>query len=90
MWVSTRLISQIQDMCGQNINIKKLISQITIKILEYHTSANLTEPKNIYIKSTEKLIEDECYQVDMSQSNSKTLNFRKKISFHIMRFCFQF
>ena len=73
-----------------NIKIKKLNSQSTIKILEHHASADSTEPKNIYIQSTEKLVEDECYPVDMPQSNSKTLNFRKKISFHIMSFCYQF
>ena len=92
---SSRLVSQVNMMAGQNVRKKYLMCQIPIKILERHAIPNssLNNLKIYLSKVCRKLVKDELYVWCSYLANTAVLNiysnFQQKISLQIMGFYFE-
>ena len=87
---SSRLVSQVHMIAGQNIKKKYLMCQIPIKMLKQHAIPNssLHNLKIYSSKGCRKTSQRWIICNSSQHSSSKYLNFQLKISLQIMGFCF--
>ena len=87
---SSRLVSQVHMIAGQNIKKKYLMCQIPIKMLKQHAIPNssLHNLKIYSSKGCRKTSQRLIIYSYVAHSNSKYSNFQQKISLQIMGFRF--
>ena len=88
---SSRLVSQVHMIAGQNIKKKYLMCQIPIKMLKQHAIPN-SSLHNLKIYSSKGCRKTSqrwiiCSYLANTHRNSKHSNFQQKISLQMMGFC---